>query len=110
MAVLENVKQIVTAAKDDAKAKVAYTSAVGEGKAKVGEGKAKVGERRAKVACTSAVGDVEPDIDQENIGTMYLCCADLFPAHETTFSRATFRGILPSCSNEFKELVKDLLF
>ena len=88
--------------KSEGKGKEASTSAVGDGKSPA----------KAKVASTSAVGDGDtgvPSLEQEKNGTLFLCCAELFLGHEAIFNRETFRGILPSCSSFFKELVKVLL-
>ena len=67
------------------KAKGASTSAVGDGTAGV----------KAKVASPSAVGGGDTGvIAPENIGTMYLCFAELFPGHETIINPETFRGLI----------------
>ena len=88
--------------KSDGNSKEASSSAVGDGNTVV----------KGKVAFTSAVGDGErglPDSEQEKNGTLFLCCAELYLGHEEKWNRDTFRGILPSCSSFFKDLVKVLL-
>ena len=64
------------------------------------------------MASTSAFGDGitgVPGIDQEKDGTMYFCCAELFPGHEAHFAQETFCGLLSACSHDFKEVVKLML-
>ena len=95
------IMQAVTQArKDRPKGRVAPNSAVGEATTGV----------KAKGASTSAVdGGDTGVIEQERVGTMYICFAELFPGHEKIMNPETFRGLIPRCSEEFKDLVKILL-
>ena len=64
------------------------------------------------MAFTSAVGDGNtyvPGAELEKDGAMYLCCAELFPGHEKTHSWEMFHGIVPGCSQDFKDMLKFLI-
>ena len=74
--------------------------------ARIAERMAKKGEN-AKVASTPAVGGGVSEHVKE--GTLYFCCAELYPPHEETYTKATFRGIPPSSHASFLELVKSVL-
>ena len=102
MQVLQQCRHDWPTVRGNAEANVASISAVGDGTTGV----------KSNVASPSAVGDGDtgvPSIEQEKNGTMYLCCAELFPDHAILSTCDTFRGIPIFCSTYFKETVKLLL-